>query len=108
MAYAQAYRGGVRRRTGVFPAAERSTTNGKPPIARVLHEIYPSGQGIYLAPTRGMNFETGLGERGRCWVLARRAGTALPEENDLTDESLYGVKNVDWKFRRLAIQKEIK
>ncbi|EOX2463523.1 hypothetical protein ACRFV7_000953 [Klebsiella oxytoca] len=48
--------GGVRRRTGFIPAAERSTTNGKPPIARVLHEIYPSSQGIYLAPTQGMNF----------------------------------------------------
>nr|DAL66043.1 MAG TPA_asm: hypothetical protein [Caudoviricetes sp.] len=49
-----------------------------------------------------------MGERGRCWVLARRAGTALPEENDLTDRSLYGVENVPWKFRRLDIQKEPK
>lgn len=35
--------GSVRCRAGVIPAAERRTTDGKPPIARVLHEVYPSG-----------------------------------------------------------------
>ncbi len=43
MAYAQAYQGSVRCRAGVIPAAERRTTDGKPPIARVLLEVYPSG-----------------------------------------------------------------